>query len=262
MMEKNWTDKELDTLLRNWSEETLPPEEDSEVTERLLSFLDEDIENDDNYIEEMLSEQVHRLAEDERHGKRRKLIITLTSVAASLTLLIAGSISIFNENTSSSDNRNMIASLHDTTIIEPVRIITDTIQKISLKKQQDDKALVAKANIRKSKPTKHEEILPDVSTDEDELVRTISEINVSFGNFMESAITDINETGMRVLPENLTLTDNLDSYEYQQNNIHTLITDGVSRVSVIESNLMDALYEIKNLNINLNFETETNYYEI
>lgn len=261
-MEKNWTDKELDTLLRNWSEDTLPPEEDSEVTERLLSFLDEDTENDDNDIEEMLSEQIHRLAEDESHGKRRKLIITLTSIAASLTLLIAGSISIFNDNTSSSDNRNVIASLHDTTIIEPVRIITDTIQKISPKKLQDDKTLVAEANIRKSKPTKHEEILPDVSTDEDELARTISEINVSFGNFMESAITDINETGMRVLPENLTLTDNLDGNEYQQNNIHALITDGVSRVSVIESNLMDALYEIKNLNINLNFETETNYYEI
>lgn len=101
MTDKNKiNEKDAGRLLSLWEERRLPEQEDREVSDALLSFLDEDFPDvyspeEADTLSNILSDHIHNLAEDEKRLRRKRLTALIMSAAASL-LIIIGGIAVYN----------------------------------------------------------------------------------------------------------------------------------------------------------------------
>ena len=262
MMEKDFNEQQLDRLIQDWTDELLPQDVDTQITESLLKFVD----NDDNEInvEDLLDFHIHQLAMEEKMTKRLKWKFFISSVAAaSVVVLIIAAIFISKHKLDShSDMETLIVenkAAVDSIIInkEIPAIIPDSSNMILAKATIKGQTQIAsnskqkRAQVRKASKQKE-----DIT--EQKLIETIAEINAELDNMVDNAKECMRMTNASLLPGNLFSDINeYDSFESISDEYSSSRhSEQMQKLNIIETNLINALYEIRKLNINLDFEKE------
>ena len=268
MMEKDLNEQEFDKLIQNWTDDLLAPDIDNQITDSLMAF----VENDDTEIDvnNLLEYHIHQLALEENMKKRRRWRISISSVAAASVAIFIG-ISIFlNMYKFDSHTDKQTFTVENQTEHIPVAInsklpanIIDSANMILAKATINDNSEGGSNSkpkrIHAGKIKQPKEVSP-----EEKLIETIVDINVGLGNMIENANECLSMANVSLLPVNLCSdineSDNYEliskEYSLQQH------TEQVQKINIIESNLINTLYEIRNLNIELNFETDNKQTEI
>ncbi|MDE6696213.1 MAG: hypothetical protein K2K25_04985 [Muribaculaceae bacterium] len=268
MMEKDLNKQEFDKLIQNWTDDLLAPDIDNQITESLIAF----VENDDTEIDvnNLLEYHIHQLALEENMKKRRRWKIFFFSVAAASVAIFIG-VSIFlnmHKFDSHTDKRTL--TVENQTEDFPVSInsklsvnIIDSanmkLAKATINDKSEEKSNSKPKRIHAGKIMEPKEVSP-----EEKLLETIVDINVGLGNMIENANECLSMANVSLLPVNLFSDINeSDNYELISKEYSSQqYTERVQKINIIESNLINALYEIRNLNVELNFETENKKTEI
>lgn len=248
MMDKDFDNKELEKLLKDWEENRLSAADDEQLSDKLIDFIDEDIN-----IEEMLDIHIHNLAIEEKEVKSRRKRIGVISAVATVALLISAVIFFMRESTSPIETSGTEKTLmaYQTETEEPINEPAELTE--------DSPALVKEGNKnidshikRANKPTA--ELVAETSTKEEypvqatpkelEIAKTLSEIDLSFENLFGNTFEDLSLNETDIIPTSLFFDD----ASYYQD-------DGLYGGSTFEMNLINTFNEMKSYNINLNFET-------
>ena len=266
-MEKDLNKQELDQLIHDWTDELLAPDIDKYITGSLMKF----VENDDTEIdaEELIDFHIHQLALEEYISKRRRWKIFVASVAASIAVIIIASMFITTLENGSHTNKQprMAENQAKEMLIEATRKLPMTIADSS-------SMILTKATIKckseaESKPTNKRKLAEKAnkqkeSTSELNLIEAIAEINAGLDNMVENTKESMNMTNVSLLPMNL-FSDSNESNNFEfisQEYSSSQNSEQLQKLNIIESNLINVLYEIRNLNIDLNFETDNKTTEI
>ncbi len=234
MMEKDFNDKELDQLIRDWADELLPQDIDNQITDSLISFVDEDEEGPD--VNELLESHIHQLATEESMAKHRKWrsVIPYVAAASVVIFIIAAVFLISRDHTSPTENIFAVENQDEDkpdAIDNGLPIIkADSSQMITTPKATIKEEPKMASNSMPKRNHRGKAIQPKEASTELRLVETFAEINAGLGNMDENALECISMTN--------------------------------EHLNVIENNLINALYEIRSINIDLNFETEYKTTEI
>ena len=268
MMEKDLNKQQRDKLIRDWTDGLLAPDIDEQITDCLMDF----VENDDSEIDvtDLIDSHIHQLAMEERMTKRRKWKIIVSSAAAvSVVLLIVAAILMTAyENDSQTDKKTITVenqAEEKTTVIKgglPLTI-TDSTKKLVAKAEIKGKSEVETYPSNQREPQVKENIQKEETTDAD-LSETIAEINAGLINMVDNTKECLNMANVSLLPASL-FSDEKDYYGSElASDEYSLPQYGgqTQRLNVIETNLINALYEIRNLNIDLNFESDNKKTEI
>ncbi|MDE5795439.1 MAG: hypothetical protein K2I08_12050 [Muribaculaceae bacterium] len=262
MMEKDLNKQELDKLIQDWTDELLTPEIDNQIADSLMDF----VENDDTEIDvdDLMDIHIHQLAIEEKMSKRRKWKIFVASVAAaSVAVIIVAS--MFLTTLENGSHTNLQPRMAENKAKEmPI----EATRKLPMTIADSSSMILSKAAVKcrsevGSKPTKKREHAekvnkPKESATELNLIEAIAGINAGLDNMVENTKVSMNMTNVALLPVIL-FSDNNESdnieiipteYSSSQN------SEQMQRLNIIETNLINTLYEIRNLNIDLNFETE------
>ncbi len=267
-MEKDLNKQELDKLIEDWTDELLPKDIDNQIADSLMDF----VENDDNDIDvnDLIDFHIHQLAIEENVTKRRRWKIIISSVAAaSVVIFTIAAIFLKNYDNASHTNKQTLVAENQAKEM-PIEVTRKLPQTIA----DSSSMILAKAavNCRSevgSKPTKkrnHGEKTnkQNESTTELNLIEVIVEINAGLDNMVENTMESMNMTNVSLLPVNLFSNDN------ESNNIEFISneysssqnSEQLQKLNIIETNLINTLYEIRNLNLELNFETDNKTTEI
>ena len=262
MMEKDFTEQQLDRLIQDWTDELLPQDVDTQITESLMNFVDnDDIEID---VKDLLDFHIHQLAMEEKMTKRRKWKFFVSSVAAaSIVILIVTAIFISKHKFDShSDMEALIVENnadYDPIVInkEIPMIIPDSSNMILAKATIKKETEIASNSKRKRAPVR-KALKQKEDITEQKLIEAIAEINAGLDNMVDNAKECMRMTDVSLLPENLFSDINeSDSFESISDEYSSSRHSGqMKKLNIIETNLINALYEIRNLNIELNFEKE------
>lgn len=262
MKDIKMTDKDLDKLLADWTEGLLPHDEDTEVTEKLISFIE-----DDTDIEGMMDAHIHGLAQNDIIYKSRLKRLSWISAAASVCLIVIASIMLLRDNSVPTNSQTELLTQTD---IETEAVIAHSepdddaravnIDNIEIK---SDEAPTAKANDNfgnePKQPTSPKPVVPkarqseeqalkeairdmiaETSRHEKELANTLAEIDINFSDILDDALADMaNDT-------ELMSCDNLMKF-------NTLDNDSPRR-NVFVANLIDAFSSMKHLDVDINFQ--------
>lgn len=266
-MEKDFNEKELDKLIRDWTDELLDADIDNQIADSLMYFVES--ENSEVDVSELIDDHIHQLAIEEQLTKRRKWKIFFSVAAASVGILIFVSLFLsIHDNGSGADQETLVAETQVEDKTEVLNVgktvgVTDSCKMMMAEATAIEKSKVASSRTRKKNHT--EKTIKQKETDtEQSLIETFAEINTGLANLVENANECLNMANVSLLPENLfsdakqTNSIELRSDEYSS----TQYKGQMQKPNVIETNLINALYEIRNLNIDLNFETENKKNEI
>ena len=268
MMEKDLNEQQLDRLIRDWTDELIAQDIDDQITDSILNFVDNDDTEMD--VKDLIDFHIHQLAIKESLTKRRKWKILLTSVAAALIaiLIVAAIFQTTHEHGTHYLKETLVASntVDDNAIVinsGEAAILADSTNKMSSEAVIKEKPLIASDSNRKRnhsrKALKQTETVAELV-----LTEAIVEINSGLVSMVDNAKESMKMTNVSFLPE-VYYSDDNESTGLDQ------ISEGYSsqphsgqmqRLNVIETNLINALYEIRNLNIDLNFETDNKKTEI
>ena len=260
-MEKDLNNIEPDKLIREWTDGLLAPDIDNRIADSLMDF----VENDDTEIDvsDLLDLHIHQLATEENLTKRRRWEFLISSVAAaSVVILIIAAIFITTRESGSRTDRKILVAekqVEDNPIVInsglPVNIADSSniiLAKATIKSTSE---AVTNTNRERYHTGKTED--PKEAKTELNLIEAIAEINEGLGNMVENTKVSMNMTNFSLVPVTLFSDDNeYQSLELASDEYTSPQYNGqMQKLSVIESNLINALYEIRNLNIDLNFET-------
>lgn len=259
MMEKELNKQQMDELIRDWTEELLPPEMDEHIADNLLDFVD----NDDTELDvkDLLDFHIHQLAMEERVTLRSNWKILVASVAAAsvAVLVIATTFIITQENDQHTDKVTIadpnsrvshLSRAQGNIGAEPY-FFSDSTENRQIGAEEKippathaNTKMIAKTALNSGRKRIREERTMKQNEETPELVlaETLAEIKAGFISMTDNTKESLNMTNESLLPVNLTS-------DYLEHNI-------------IETNLINALYEIRNLNIELNFETDNKTTEI
>ncbi|MDE6632333.1 MAG: hypothetical protein K2K23_04980, partial [Muribaculaceae bacterium] len=269
MMEKDLNKQELDQLIHDWTDELLAPDIDKHITGSLMKF----VENDDTEIdaEKLIDLHIHQLAMEENIAKRRKWKILVNSAAAAAAVVIFIVAAIFfttHEHGIRSNTNLLVAENQDENIT-----IRDKSE-LPVTSVDSCKMILAKTEIKgksevESKPTNKRKLAEKAnkqkeSTSELNLIEAIAEINAGLDNMVEITMESMNIANVSLLPVNLFSNSNeSNNIEFTSNEYSSSQdSEQMQKLNIIENNLINALYEIRNLNIDLNFETDNKTTEI
>lgn len=232
-MEKDYKEKELDQLIRDWTDELLPQDIDNQITDSLIDFVDnDDMEFD---VQELLDSHINQLAIEESMAKHRKWKNFIPYVAAASVLILIG-VNVFlttRQHDSLTEKvlvlENQVKNKLIATNGELPVIVSDSSNIIIPKAAIEEKSKIASNSTPKRNLRGKASHQKEAST-ELRLVETFAEINAGLINMDENALECISTTN--------------------------------EHLNVIENNLIEVLYEIRSLNIDLNFETEYKTTEI
>lgn len=260
-MEKEMNQQQLNELIQDWTEDKLPAAEENEITDRILDFVENDDEEID--VEEFLDLHIHQLAEEEGRGGRSKWKIFVASVAAASVVLlaIATTFILTQENGQNTDTEILALERSaegtstaidlglPTTMAEAADGRIDHSSKgqelrRSKKRICHDDSTIAKTRKNGSTPKHREEKTMKLNKEMPELIlaETLAEIKAGLVSMADNTMESLNMTNECLVPVNMA------SDEYEPN--------------IIETNLINAIYEIRTLNIKLNFETDNKTTEI
>lgn len=268
-MEKDLNNQELDQLIHDWTDELLAPDIDKHIAESLMKF----VENDDTEIdaEELIDFQIHQLAMEENIAKRRKWKIAVTSAAAAAAVaifIVAAILFTTHEHGSRSNTNLLVAENQDENItirdkselsvtsVDSCKIILAKTE-IKGKSEVESKSTNKRNHAKKANKQKE-------STSELNLIEAIAEINAGLDNMVENTKESMNMTNVSLLPTNLFSDSNeSNNFDYiSQEYSSSQNSEQLQKLNIIKSNLINVLYEIRNLNIDLNFETDNKTTEI
>lgn len=261
MMEKDSDYSDLDNMLKDWTENLLYPEEDRDLTDKMIGFAEEDtdIGQPDTDIKCILEAHIHRLALEERAAKNRRFKVAVISSAASLALLVSAAAFLLRGNISVTEttvpDTSLMAERTETSQPAPApeKATAEMPNAETPKAETIVKATTAKKPLRSNKPAKHaedaakngnEEYLAEATRAEKEIASAIAGIDFSLANIFGKTFEDISLAEAEILPGNIFSDDETFSQG-----------DAGKAVNTLESNLITTLHEMKRLNINLNFET-------
>ncbi len=228
MMEKDYTDKELERLIGDWADELLPQDIDDQIADSLMDF----VENDDTEIEEneLLDFHIHQLAMEETIAKSRKWKRVISFVAAASVVILFGAIIFVATREPSSPTEKILAIENQP---EPHPVVIDnelpiakrdsailTTPKAMMKENPKVASTSSPKRIHRARATSPKETEPEIS-----LIATFTEINSGVENLVDNT------------RECITMTN--------------------ENLNVMETNLINALYEIRSANIELNFDNKT-----
>lgn len=232
MMEKDYKKLQSDELIRDWTEGQLPSDIDNQVADRLLDF----IENDDMEIDvkELLNLHINDLAAEEGIRKRNNWKIFVASVAAaSVVLLFSAAIFIMTrEQTPQPESATL--SVENKTDDNPIAIKSVVLPAIadSTKTEQAESGIKEKPKVASNSNHKRHDAQKasrvTEKTPEYILTETLAELNAGMIEMVDNTMECLSMTNSREMQD----------------------------LNVIEVNLINALYEIRSLNIDLNFNTE------
>ncbi len=224
-MEKDYTDKELERLIGDWADELLPQDIDDQIADSLMDF----VENDDTEIEEneLLDFHIHQLAMEETIAKSRKWKRVISFVAAASVVILFGAI-IFVATREYTAPTEKILAIENQVEPHPLAIDNElpsakvdssliTTPKAMVKDNPKVASNSAPKSIHRVRTAVSKEAEPELS-----LIETFTEINTGVENLVDNAKECISMTN-----ENL---------------------------NMMEANLINALYEIRSANIELNFD--------
>ncbi|MDE6636895.1 MAG: hypothetical protein K2K32_01515 [Muribaculaceae bacterium] len=268
MMEKDFNEHEFDKLIQNWTDDLLTPDMDNQITESLMDF----VENDDTEIDvnNLLEYHIHQLALEENMKKRRRWKIFFSSVAAASVAIFIG-VSIFlnmHKSDSHTNKQTLIVKNQTEDIPEainsklPVNFI-DSANMILAKATINDKS-EGKSNSNQKRNLAGKAIKIKEPSPEAKLIETFDEINFGLENMIDNAKECLDMTNMSLLPMSL-FSDINDSENFELISEEYSLpqhTEQVQKLNIIESNLIKTIYEIRNLNVELNFETDNKQTEI
>ena len=260
-MENDLNKQELDKLIKDWTDGLLAPDIDNRIADSLINF----VENDDIEIDvnDLLDFHIHQLATEENMTKRRRWRIFVSSVAAaSVVILIAVSIFLTTREPDPHTDKEIFVAerqTEDTPVVinrESPMAIADSSSMILTKAAVKEMSKVTANTASKRAHTEKAKIQTEATT-ELALIEAIAEINAGLGNMVENTKVSMNMTNVSLLPAVLFSDDTeSQSLELASDEYTSPQYNGqMQKLSVIESNLINALYEIRNLNIDLNFET-------
>lgn len=268
MMGKDLNKQELDKLIRDWTDGLLDSDIDNQIADSLMNF----VKNDDTEIDgtDLIDFHIHQLATEENLTKRRRWRIFVSSVAAaSVVILITASIFLTTREPGLHADREILVAerqTEDTPVVinrESPMTIADSSNMILAKATVNEMSEVA-ANTDRKRTHRGKAKNQTEATTELSLIEAITEINAGLGNMVENTKVCMNMTDASLLPAGLFSDDN-ESYDIElaSDEYTSLQYNGqIQKVNVIENNLINTLYEIRNLNIDLNFETDYKKTEI
>lgn len=244
-MEKDTTNKELDRLIKAWTDESLTAEPDSEAADRLIGFIENDID-----IEELLEEHIHQLAAKEKvqgkRNKRRRIKIATVSTAASLAFILSAAMFILRENTSTISDPELKESLmaYQAVTESKSTVAISSVEELTINEESPENGI--KEKVKKSsskvstKPNSEEaELMITENATEAEIAKALSEIDLSFESLFGNSLEDVSINCACIIPKSLFSTDDY--------------TIDASALNKFETNLISALHDMKSLNIKLEF---------
>lgn len=230
MMEKNLNEQQLDRLIRDWTDDRLDEHLDKEITDCLTEFAEDDLEIDaDNVdIENLIDMHIHHLAMEE-HAERLRKWKVIASCAAAVTIAIMTVAALFFTTNEYGHKTN-----------EKILVVESQVEDLPIVDSPGSRHAATEADSSKTESSKA-------------VIKPIPE-----------ASPTTTHTGHRILTAKLpdTPPEHILSETFAEiNNGIVGFTDDVQEsldmqtLSIIESNLIETLQEIKSLNITLNFET-------
>ncbi len=228
MMEKDFNEQELDQLIRDWTDELLPQELDDQITDSLLDFIETD--EDEFDVTELLDSHIHQLAMEEKMAMRHKWRRVFSAVAAAAVVLIVGTLIFISTHEHSSPSEKILA-IENQVVHHPVAIEND----VPIAKA-DSSLLTTPNAMTKDKP----KVASNSSSKRIHTARTTPPKEAEQELSLIETFAEIN-TGV----ENLV------------DNTRKCITMTNENLNVMEMNLINALYEIRSANIELNFDNKT-----
>lgn len=224
-MEKDFNEQKLDQLIRDWTDELLPKDLDDQITDSLLDFIETDEAEID--VTEFLDSHIHQLAMEEKMAKRHKWRRVFSAVAAAAVVLLVGTIIFLSTHEHSSPTEKILAIEKR---VAPQPVANENELPIA---KADSSLLTTPNAVTKENPKVasnstpkriHTERTtpPKEAEQELSLIETFAEINTGVENLVDNA------------RECLTMTN--------------------ENLNVMETNLLNALFEIRSANIELNFD--------
>lgn len=268
MMEKDLNKTQLDKLIQDWTEELLTPDTDDQITDSLLNYVD----NDDTEIDvnDLLDLHIHQLAMEESMTRRRKWRIFVSSVAAaSVVMLIVASIFISTRQHDPHTDKKTLA-IENKAEAKPIALnLGQSVVITDSSNMQLANAIIKskpKAPYNSNHKTNHAEKAMKQKEETPELIltETLAEINTGLANMIDNTKECLSVTNVSLLPVNL-FSDNNESNSLELNTDEYSSTQSSGQmqdINIIKTNLINALYEIRNLNIDLNFKTDNKKTEI
>ena len=263
MMEKDLNKQQRDKLIRDWTDDLLDTDMDDRITDCLMDF----VENDDTDVNvaDLIDSHIHQLAMEESITKRRKWkIIVSSAAAASVVLLIVAAILLTAHPYGSQTDKKIIAVENidegNPTAIKggsPLKITGSAkmlMAKAVIKGKSEIETYPSLQRERQVKEARQKE-----AATEPDLSETIAEINAGLVSMADNAKECLNMTNVSLLPENL-FSDSNDSNGDEHPSPQYI--GQMQELNIIETNLINTLYEIRNLNIDLNFESDNKKTEI
>lgn len=249
-MEKDLNERQLDRLVRDWSDDLLGPDIDKQISDSIMDF----VENDDTEIDvdELIDSHIHHLAMEESMSRRHKWKIFISSVAAvSAVIFIVASIYL-------AENDNCARSQKETFTAE-----NQVKEKSGISNSAKPVGIAVSCNQTPTQPNRKKyqaEKAKETKTDstEQNLIETIAEINAGLADMVDNANEGLNMINVSLLPENLfSDTGHFDGYERIRDEYSPRQhTEKMQNLNIIEANFINVLYEIRNLDIDLNFDNK------
>lgn len=262
MMEKDLNERQPDKLIQDWTEGLLDSDTDRRIADSLLDFVDTNYTEND--VEDLLDFHIHRLAVEEAMSKRRKWKTLLYSVAAaSVVIFIVAAIFLTTHEYGLKTDKTALAAenqLKDKTAAvdcESPVTIADSSKTIVAKAVIKGKSEIMsfpkrKRNHAGKETTQHE------ATTKPNLTETIAEINAGLASMVDNAKECMDMSTVSLRHVNLFSGSNESiGFDLIPDEYSSIQHSGqMQELNIIETNLINTLYEIRNLNIDLNFETE------
>ncbi len=261
MMEKHLNEQELDKLIQDWADELLAPDIDNQIADSLMNFVeDEDTEID---VIGLIDNHIHHLAMEEDIAKRRKWKIFFSIAAASVVLFILASVYLTNYDYGTHPDKKMLTAKNQVEVSSKIlnsgklESIADSCNMILAKVENIEKPQIASNTNHKKYHSRKAKEQIETST-EQSLIETIAEINAGLANMVVNTKESLNLANAALLTVDLFSNGNeYDNYELISDEYYSpQHSEPMQDVNIIETNLINALYEIRNLNIDLNFDNK------
>lgn len=262
MMEKEMNKQQLDKLIKDWTDELLASDIDDKITDNLIDFIeDEDTETD---VNDLIDFHIHQLAIEESMTRRLKWRVLVSSVAAASVVMLIGTAIFISTLQHDPHTDKKTLAVENKAEAKPIALnIGQSVVIADSSNMQLANAIIKskpKAPYNSNHKANHAEKAMKQKEETPELIltETLAEINTGLANMIDNTKECLRGTNVSLLPENL--FSDINEYESSESisdeYSSTPHSEQMQKLNIIENNLINALYEIRSLNVDLNFNTD------